>query len=59
MKYKERWSPRASSDFDAIISYLLKEWTVKEALNFIDKVERIIALLLKSSTVSHLRQVIW
>lgn len=48
MKYKEKWSPRASSDYDIIITYLLKEWTQKEALKFIEKVEKTVALLLKT-----------
>lgn len=32
------WSPKAEADYYAIIDYLLKDWSVKEAQNFIDQV---------------------
>ncbi len=32
------WSPKAETDYYAIIDYLLKNWTVKEAQYFIDQV---------------------
>jgi plasmid stabilization system protein ParE len=32
------WSPKAEADYYAIIDYLLKNWSISEAQNFIDQV---------------------
>jgi len=39
------WSPKAEADYYAIIDYLLKNWSVKEAQYFIDQVYEIEAIL--------------
>ena len=42
---KELWSSQARTDYEDTIAYLLKRWTYKEALFFIEKTERLIALV--------------
>jgi plasmid stabilization system protein ParE len=37
------WTKQAEDSFNATIDYLLQIWTVKEATNFIDLVEAVIA----------------
>lgn len=32
------WSPKAETDYYAIIDFLLKNWSINEAQNFIDQV---------------------
>jgi plasmid stabilization system protein ParE len=32
------WSPKAEADYYSVIDYLLKNWSVNEAQNFIDQV---------------------
>jgi len=46
--FKERWSKRALNDFDEIIEFILTKWTAKEALAYIEKVERIISQIRKT-----------
>jgi plasmid stabilization system protein ParE len=45
--YKEKWSPRASSDYRNILSYILSKWSEKEALEYIQRIEQIISLIRK------------
>jgi plasmid stabilization system protein ParE len=42
---QERWTRRAEGDFDAIIEHLLKNWTAKEALAFIERTRKTIDLI--------------
>jgi uncharacterized HAD superfamily protein len=39
---KEIWTETASFEYDQNIDYVLKRWSEKEALRFIDKVESIL-----------------
>ena len=39
---KEIWTETASFEYEQNIDYVLKRWTEKEALRFIDKVESIL-----------------
>ena len=39
------WSPRAVKTYDAVIEYLLKEWTEREVRNFVLKVDQKLNLL--------------
>ena len=39
------WSPQAKKDYWENIDYLEVEWTYKDVVNFMEKVERIINLL--------------
>ncbi|HQA75434.1 type II toxin-antitoxin system RelE/ParE family toxin [Flavobacterium sp.] len=43
------WSPQAKKDFWNNIDYLEAEWTFKDVVNFIEKVEKTINLLKKSN----------
>jgi len=43
--YKIVWTKEANVNLDQIISYLEKEWTVKEIKNFFVKLEKAITLL--------------
>lgn len=47
MAYREAWTTRAHRDYEAIIEYLLKEWSVKEAKDFINDVEKQMAYVKK------------
>ncbi|MDX9853707.1 MAG: type II toxin-antitoxin system RelE/ParE family toxin [Tenuifilaceae bacterium] len=40
------WTEEAESDYSANIDYLIKEWTLKEAEEFIEKTESLINLLM-------------
>jgi plasmid stabilization system protein ParE len=42
------WTARAISDYDSIILYLLDEWTLKEAQQFIRETNRITKLIAKN-----------
>jgi plasmid stabilization system protein ParE len=39
------WTARAMFDYDQIVSYLLEEWTIREAQHFIDEVSIILKQL--------------
>lgn len=39
------WSPLGLDDYEQNVAYLLEEWTVREAENFIDKVQKTIGLI--------------
>ena len=43
------WSPQAQKDYWQNIDYLEAEWTFKDAVNFIAKVDTTLALLLKNN----------
>jgi hypothetical protein len=43
------WSPQAKKDYWQNIDYLEAEWTFQDVINFIDKVDNIIHLLLKNN----------
>ena len=43
------WSPQAKKDYWQNIDYLEAEWTFQDVVNFIDKVDNIIHLLLKNN----------
>jgi plasmid stabilization system protein ParE len=43
------WSPQAKKDYWQNIDYLEVEWTFQEVVNFIDKVDNVINLLLKNN----------
>lgn len=42
------WSPQAQKDYWQNIDYLEKKWTFQDVLNFIEKVDNTINLLLKN-----------
>jgi plasmid stabilization system protein ParE len=42
------WSPLAKEDYWANIDYLLDEWTVKDATNFIAKVDEYLSIISKN-----------
>jgi len=44
------WSPEAEFDYDENIAFLLKEWTEKEAQEFIDKVAELLLILERGNT---------
>jgi len=44
------WSPKAEADYYAIIDYLLKNWSLREAQHFIDQVYDI-EIILKQGNV--------
>lgn len=46
---KIRWNPLAKEDYYHTIDYLLKNWSEKEAQNFIDEVQEIIHVLHKGN----------
>ena len=48
------WSPRAIVTYDNIINYLLKEWTEREVVNFVVKVESKLQLLQKQPFIGAL-----
>ena len=43
------WSPQAKKDYWQNIDYLEAEWTFNDVVNFIEKVEHIINLILKEN----------
>lgn len=43
MAYGEAWTPKAHRDYEAVIEYLIREWSTKAAKNFIDDLEKHIA----------------
>jgi hypothetical protein len=43
------WAPQAKKDYWQNIDYLEAEWTFQDVVNFIDKVDNIIHLLLKNN----------
>lgn len=43
------WSPQAKKDFWQNIDYLEAEWTFQDVINFIDKVDSTINLLVKKN----------
>jgi plasmid stabilization system protein ParE len=45
--YKIIWSPEAEQDYERNIDYLLNNWTLKEATNFVIEVEETIEHLKK------------
>jgi plasmid stabilization system protein ParE len=51
------WSPQAKKDFWNNIDYLEAEWTFKDVVNFIEKVEKTINLL-KKSNINLFQQII-
>ncbi len=56
------WSPEAENDYEENINYLLKDWSIVDAQNFIDEVEATLILLQKFpemyplSTYKHVRK---
>ncbi|MBN2167022.1 MAG: type II toxin-antitoxin system RelE/ParE family toxin [Marinilabiliaceae bacterium] len=44
-----KWTDSALNSYHENIDYLLREWTVKEALNFIDDVEGVLFNLKKGT----------
>lgn len=46
------WSYRAKSSFDRVIKYLLKNWTEKEIVKFVNQTTKTIDLI-KSGVVTH------
>ena len=54
------WSPQAKKDYWQNIDYLEAEWTFNDVVRFIEKVERIIQLLLQKNvafTATNYREV--
>ena len=43
------WSPQAKKDYWQNIDYLEAEWTFQEVVNFIDKADNVINLILKNN----------
>lgn len=43
------WSPQAKKDYWQNIDYLEAEWTFQEVVNFIDKADDVINLILKNN----------
>ena len=41
------WSAEAKSDYESNIDYLLKEWSVKDAREFVDQAETVLSNLQK------------
>ena len=39
---KVRWSNRANTDFNNILEFLFKNWSIKEVENFINKTDEVI-----------------
>ena len=48
MVYKIKLSKRAIQDIDQTISYLLKEWSVNETKNFLDKLDELKNIISKN-----------
>ena len=51
MVYKIKLSHRAIKDIDQTISYLLQEWTVKEAKNFLNNLEEFKNIISKNPLI--------
>jgi plasmid stabilization system protein ParE len=49
MNRKIVWSPEAASDYEQNIDYLLENWSVKEAQQFIDEVSEVLRIPQKSN----------
>jgi plasmid stabilization system protein ParE len=49
MNRKIIWSPEAANDYEHNIDYLLENWSVKEAQQFIDEVSEVLRILQKSN----------
>jgi plasmid stabilization system protein ParE len=47
MAFKVVWTPEASESLDQIIHYLEKNWSEKEIISFIQRVNRVIHLVSK------------
>ncbi|MDZ4844778.1 MAG: type II toxin-antitoxin system RelE/ParE family toxin [Chitinophagales bacterium] len=45
MLLKEKWTTQAVDGYEKIIAYILQRWTAKEALAFIEVVEKSILLI--------------
>ena len=43
------WSPQAKKDYWQNIDYLEAEWTFQEVVNFIDKADNVINLIIKNN----------
>ena len=39
MAFQIEWTQNALQDYEQVINYLLKEWSIKAAVDFINKVE--------------------
>jgi plasmid stabilization system protein ParE len=39
MALQIEWTPNALQDYEQVVNYLLKEWSIKAAADFINKVE--------------------
>ncbi len=48
MVYKIVLSERAIKDIDQTVAYLLKKWTVKEALSYLDTLEKLKVIISKN-----------
>lgn len=48
MAYKIEWTENAKQDLFKIIEYLVEEWSVEVAENFVDKLDSILELLANS-----------
>lgn len=46
-----RWSSRADSDYDHIISHLLENWTKKEAVRFIKNTEQTVQRIIQYPSI--------
>ena len=51
MKKAVQWSPRALSEYDHLLAYLLEEWGKRVTLNFIGRLEKVIEMISQRPTL--------